>query len=236
MSHIESGDFCVTDIEVLASVIATKCPTLELVKTNEYRNWVTDHGRLAGDYPLPGVYQIRLIQRWADKTSGGLRQVRNICSEKGVQLPANIAELESSPLTLDELSKLGREAGFKTAYNEVVKQIGQDAEYVIRVKDSNKQQRYYGIGLVPNPVRDGEWDFIVDFWQQGQGLLNEPGVGKHCQIGGETAWAAEIKTAYNVALIEKAIQHQQMLGNTAYASVSREVLADGTIKIVTSGY
>ena len=61
MSHLASG-FCVTDIEALALTVKEKCPELELVKQKHYRTWTTDHGgRLVGDYPLPGLYQLKLM-------------------------------------------------------------------------------------------------------------------------------------------------------------------------------
>jgi hypothetical protein len=60
MSHLESG-FCVTDIEALALTVKKQCPELQLVRQKSYRTWATDHGSLVGDYPLPGIYQVKLM-------------------------------------------------------------------------------------------------------------------------------------------------------------------------------
>jgi len=236
MSHVAESDFCVTDIELLKQVVAEKCPTLELVQTNEYRTWASDHdGRLVGDYPLPGIYQVRVL-REAAKLMGNQGLVIRAAA-KQVTIPYDFEALEDGPLSLSDFQKLVSSIpDFKTAYETVMSQIGHDAEYVIRHKDPVQRSRQYGIALVPNPVREGEWDMICDFYSQGYGILNEPGVGKHKQEEGKDIWAGTLKQAYNVAAAEQIISYEAALGSPVYQQSHKEVLADGTVKITLTGY
>lgn len=229
MSHIEEGTFVVTDIQTLQSVLEQQCPTLELVKTEEYRTWATDHGSLVGDYPLPSMYQIKLLSRAASQV-GGYFALRKLCEQHGLKLPFDLRELKTTPLTLSQLQAARLVPAVAAAYTAVAANIGHDAEYVIRNKDPQKQASQYGIGLVP--TGENEWATVCDFFAQGKGLLREPGLGEHQQIEDKQIWAGQLKQAYNEAVVMKHVNTQQMLGNPMYANVRREVLSDGTIKLI----
>lgn len=232
MSHIEEGTFVVTDIQTLQNVLLQRCPTLELVKTAEYRTWATDHGSLVGDYPLPSLYQIKVLSQAAAQV-GSYFVLQKLCEKQGVKLPFEIQELRTTPLTLQQLQAIKQIPAVAAAYAIVSAGIGHDAEYVIRNKDPQKQAAQYGIGLVR--TGENEWATVCDFFSQGRGLLREPGLGEHQQVGDKQIWAGELKQAYNEAVVMKHINTQQMLGNPMYASVTREVLSDGTIKLVAEG-
>lgn len=229
MSHLESG-FCVTDIESLAKTVKEKCPDLEMVKATDgrYRTWATDHGQLVGDYPLPGIYQIKLAA--ALKKQGV--DVHAKAKEQGVSLPANLLDLEKTPWTLEDQRKLLRDPVFKGAYaalNEKV--ISKDAEYVIRYKDGKGSKNAYEIGLVRHPVRKGEFVMMTDFYAQGQGLLQAKGVGQHVHKDGTDTWGGELKQAYAIRAAEKTIQEQIQAGNPEFGSYTKTVLPDGRVKI-----
>jgi hypothetical protein len=235
MSHVAESDFCVTDIDLLRSVVEKQCPTLEVVKTNKYRTWASDHGALVGDYPLPGVYQVRVLRAAVEAMS--MYKLLAQAAAQGIKLPTNLDEMEESPLSLADFNKLKQAIPeFAAAYESIASEIGYDADYVIQNKDPLKRESQYGIALVPNPVREGEWDMICDFYENGKGVLKEPGVGTHVQKDGEDIWAGTLKQAYNVAATLQAIQTQNMLGNPMYQSHSVETLPDGTVKISVSEY
>lgn len=229
MSHLESG-FCVTDIESLAKTVKEKCPDLEMVKATDgrYRTWATDHGRLVGDYPLPGIYQIKLAA--ALKKQGV--DVHAKAKEQGVSLPANLLDLEKTPWTLEDQRKLLRDPVFKGAYDALnEKVISKDAEYVIRYKDGKGSKTAYEIGLVRHPVRKGEFVMMTDFYAQGQGLLQAKGVGQHIHKDGADTWGGELKQAYAIRAAEKTIQEQIQAGNPEFGSYTKTVLPDGRVKI-----
>jgi hypothetical protein len=229
MSHIEEGNFVVTDIQTLREVLTKQCPTLELVKCADYRTWAADHGRLVGDYPLPAMYQIKALREAAAKV-GSYAALRQLCSKQGVKLPADLQELQQTPLTLTQINDVKQLAVVSESFAAVAEKIGHDAEYVIRNKSSVEREYQYGIGLVP--TGENQWSMVCDFFQQGKGLLNEPGLGQHQQVGEKQVWAGELKQAYNETLVMQHINTQQMLGNPVYANVTREVLPNGTIKLV----
>lgn len=235
MSHVAESDFCVTDIGLLKSVVEKQCPTLELVKTNKYRTWVSDHGALVGDYPLPGSYQVRVARATVARMPA--HKFVAMAAAQGVKIPYDLDELEEHPLSLSDVNKLKSSIPeFKEAYESVSDQIGYDADYVIRNKDPLKQQDQYGIALVPNPVRENEWDMVCDFWGDGKGILAEPGVGKYVKVKNEDVWAGSLKQAYNVAATLQAIATQNMLGNPLYQNHSVQTLPDGTVKISITEY
>jgi hypothetical protein len=225
MSHLATG-FCVTDIEALALTVKEKCPELELVKQKTYRTWTTDHGgRLVGDYPLPGIYQVKLL---ASLVRQGV-PVHLRAQELGVELP-NIMELEKNPWTLAQQRMLLKDATFNAEYEKLCKEtVGQDAEFVIRYKKEKGETRAYEIGLIPHPVRKGEYLMMTDFYAQGNGLLNAQGLGKHKSK--DDSWGGELKQAYAVMAAERAIVSQIKAGNPEYSRYEKTVLPDGKIKI-----
>lgn len=230
MSHLESG-FCVTDVESLAKTVKERCPDLEMVKAvdGKYRTWATDHGKLVGDYPLPGIYQIKLVA--ALKKQGV--DVHAKAKEQGVTLPENLLDLEKKPWSLDEQRKLLKDATFKKSYDVLnEKVISQDAEYVIRYKEGKGNKSAYEIGLIRHPVRKGEFVMMTDFYHQGEGLLNAKGVGKHVHNkDGSDTWGGELKQAYAIRAAEKTIQEQIQAGNPEFGSYTKTVLPDGRVKI-----
>lgn len=223
MSHLESG-FAVTDIATLAKTVKETCPTLEFVAQNEYRTWAADNGRLVGDYPLPSVYQMKLAGMLVKQ---GIN-VQERAKELGVNLPEKLIDLEKKPWTLEDQRQLLKDANFKQAYNEINKTIGKDAKYVIRHKTNRTM---YEIGLVQHPVRKNEFVMMADFWNQGQGLLREAGVGQHKHVGGKDMWGGILKQNYAVNAAEKTIKEQIAAGNPEYGSYSKVKLPDGTIKL-----
>lgn len=225
MSHLTSG-FCVTDIEAMALTIKSKCPELELVKQKTYRTWTTDHdGRLVGDHPLPGVYQLKMMA--ALKRQG--IDVHAKAEALNVTLP-NLAELEKKPWTLTQQLKLLQDKVFKAEYDKICSEVvGKDAEFVIRYKQGKGDSQAYEIGLIPHPLRKGEYLMMTDFYQQGYGLLKAKGVGKHNHS--DNSWGGELKQAYAILAAERAIIAQIKAGNPEYARYEKTILPDGKIKI-----
>lgn len=225
MSHLASG-FCVTDIEALALTVKEKCPELELIRQKTYRTWTTDHGgRLVGDYPLPGIYQVKMM---AALVRQGV-QVHLKAAELGVQLPS-IVELENKPWSLQQQRQLLQDETFKAAYEKLCEEtVGQDAEFVIRYKKEHGNTKAYEIGLIPHPIRKGEYLMITDFYAQGNGLLNAQGVGQHKHK--DNSWGGELKQAYAGMAAERAIVSQIKAGNPEYGRYEKTVLPDGKIKI-----
>jgi len=232
MSHVDSG-FCVTDIATLAKTVKEKCPELELVRQSTYRTWIADNGRLVGDYPLPGIYQIKLM--------GALKKqgvdVHAKAAEKGVTLPKNLLDLEKKPWTLAEQRKMFQNSTFQQAYDSLCKKVvGKDSEFVIKYKKDKGNKQAYEIGLVPHPVNKGEYVMMADFYAQGNGLLNAKGLGMHKQKPGADGkptdtWGGELKKAYAVNAAEKQIQAQIAAGNPEYGSYKKVTLPDGQVKL-----
>jgi len=228
MSHLESG-FCVTDMIALAITVKENCPDLELIKQSKYRTWITDTGSLAGDYPLPAMYQLKLLL--ALKNQGV--NVHAAAQAQGVILPENLLELEKKPWTLTEQRKLLAGPVFQQAYTTLVTTvIGKDAEYVIRYKEGNSPNpSAYEIGLVPNPLRKGEYLMMTDFYQQGKGLLTAKGLGAHRLVAGSDSWGGELKQAYAVKTAEREIVAQIGKGNPEFGSYTKTKLPDGRVKL-----
>jgi len=227
MSHLESG-FCVTDIVALAQTVKEQCPDLELVKQKTYRTWVTDHGQLAGDYPIPAIYQIKLL---ASLKREGV-DVHAEAAACGVTLPANLLDLEKTPWTLEQQQRLFRQSPFNRAYKTLSEEvISKDAEYVIRYKQGKGTPGAYEIGLVPHPVRKGEFMMMTDFYRQGSGLLHAQGLGRHQSENNVDTWGGELKQGYAVRAAERSIVSQIQAGNPEFGSYKKVVLPDGKIKI-----
>lgn len=227
MSHVDSG-FCVTDIAALALTVKEQCPELELVKQKSYRTWIADHGRLVGDYPLPGIYQIKLLA--ALKRQG--IDVHARAAAQGVELPANLLDLEKQPWDLGKQKKLFGDATFTKGYEKLCQEVvGKDAEYVIKYKDKKGDKGAYEIGLVPHPVNKGEYVMMADFYAQGNGILNAKGVGKHVRKGPKDTWGGELKQAYAVKAAERKIISEIKAGNPEFGSYKKVTLPDGRVKI-----
>ena len=229
MSHVSSG-FCVTDIEALKQVVAQQCPELELVKQATYRTWVADNGGLVGDYPLPWSYQIKLLGKVAAKI--GKDAMISAAKQAGVDLPANLLDLENHPITLKQQRDLLQNPEFKAAYDDVVKNhVGKDAEYVIRYKKGQGPENAYEIGLTKHPTNQGEFIMATDFYSQGNGLLRAKGLGMHQSAGGKDTWGAELKKSYAITAAERKIQQQIKAGNPEFGSYKKTTLPDGRVKI-----
>lgn len=224
MSHISSG-FTVTDIETLRKVVELNCPTMTLVKQNTYHCWVTDHGGLAGDYPLPAAYQIKLLLKM---TTAGVDcyKLQQDCDVT----PRSIQQLESNPWSLSEQSRIVGTYEGKAAYNQLVSEIGNDASYAIVPKD--KTSTMYEIGLVEHPLHKGQYEMVADFFAQGYGLMTQPGIGEYARsVDGQDLWGGQLKQAYAVAAAEKEIQRLTRFDDFEMTNVRKTVLADGTVKI-----
>lgn len=231
MSHLVDG-FCIKDIQALKEVVAKQCPELELVEGTTYRTWITDHGRLAGDYPIPGMYQAILAK---SLQADGVDIVK-IAAEMGIKLPENVLDLEKMPWNLSQQRSLLKNEQVQKAYKQIVSQrMSKDSQYVIRYKKSENKPQAYEIGLVPHPFRKGEFVMMTDFFSQGNGLLCAKGVGQHTNKGGVDAWANELKQGYAARATERAIERQMDLRNPAYSQVSRQTLADGRIVYQVKG-
>jgi len=228
MSHLESG-FCVTDLQAMAATLKEQCPDLEMVKQKTYRTWATDHGRLVGDHPLPGIYQIKLM---AALNRQGV-DVHALAAQHDVKLPKNLLDLEKTPWDLKDQKNLMKNEAFKQAYEKLNKEvISKDAEYVIRFKDKNRQKSSYEIGLVPHPVNKGEYQMMTDFYGQGQGLLLAQGLGRHQRTqDGKEVWGGDLKRGYAVKAAERRIQAEIMAGNPEYGSYKKTQLQDGRVKL-----
>lgn len=225
MSHIAAG-FCVTDIAALALTVKAQCPDLELVKQSTYRTWISDHGGLVGDYPLPGLYQVKLMA--ALKKQGV--DVHAKAKARGVDLPANLLELEQKPWDLKQQRKLLDDPDFAVAYDKLTKEVvGKDAEFVIKYKQGKGNKDAYEIGLVPHPIRKGEYVMMTDFYGQGNGLLRAKGVGEYKRKNGEDTWGGELKQSYAVRAAERTIVKQMEAGNPEFGSYTKTTLPDGRV-------
>lgn len=231
MSHVDSG-FCITDIAALALTVKEQCPELELVKQTTYRTWISDHGKLVGDYPLPGIYQIKLMA--ALKHQGV--DVHAQAAKQQVKLPANLLELEKKSWSLEEQKRLLNDPTFSKAYDKLCQEVvGKDARYVIKYKEGKGRSDAYEIGLVPHPVNKGEFVMMVDFYGQGNGILQAKGVGPHKRIGPDKdGWGAELKKAYAVCAAERKIRQEIAAGNPEFGSYKKIPLADGRVKFEVS--
>jgi len=223
MSHVAAG-FTIKDIEALRQVVAENCPNLELVAQGTYRTWIDSHGGLVGDYPVPAIYQLKILAYLGQQ---GI-DYDQLAKNQGVTLPENTMDLEQKPWTLSEQQKLMRDPQFKKAYEHVTKkEVGKDSQYVIKHKSSKTM---YEIGLVPHPVNQGEYVMICDFWSQGAGILNQEGVGRHQHKDGVDQWGNTLKQNYAERATERVIQQEIALGNPEYGSYTKVKLPDGRIQ------
>jgi len=231
MSHLVNG-FCVKDITALSQVVKEQCPSLEMVQGTTYRTWITDNGRLVGDHPLPGFYQLILAK---DLEKSGV-DLAAIASKMGVKLPANLSELENKPWNLSAQQKLLRDDAVLKAYNDIVQnRMSKDCQYVIRYKPNEGKKNAYEIGVVPHPFRKGEFVLMTDFFQQGKGLLEAEGLGRYESIAGVDNWANQLKQGYAARATERVIQQQMAMGNPAYGQVTRVAMPDGRLVYQVKG-
>jgi hypothetical protein len=231
MSHVSSG-FTVTDIEAMRQTVNEHCPELELVKATDYRTWITDQGRLVGDYPLPGLYQLKLMQYLQQQ---GV-DVHQKALQVGVTLPQNLEDLENQPWSLNQQKKLFSDSTFEQGYQLMYQTtIGKDAEYIIRYKPEMKKIKAYEIGLVPHPTRKNEYVMMTDFYAQGNGLLTATGLGKHKQQDGKDIWGGNLKKQYAATAAENAIKKQMAQGNPDFVRYVKTQLPCGGIKLEVFG-
>lgn len=227
MSHMATG-FTVTDIGALSQVLAENCPQLEMVRESTFFTWAIERGRLAGDYALPAIYQLKLA---AQLKQSGI-DLHAVAKECGIKLPAALQDLETQPWTVTDQEALCQNPVFRKAYDTFVKTtVSRDAVYVIRNKDPKKHKTEYQIGVVANPVRSGEYVMLTDFYLQGRGLLTQAGVGRHVSKNGVDTWGGELKQAYAVCAAEREIKRQIQARNPAYGSYTKTTLPDGRVKL-----
>jgi hypothetical protein len=228
MSHLESG-FAVKNPAILKRVVELTCPDLEMVQQKAYRTWVTGRGSLVGDYPLPSIYQLILVRETNKALQATGQNIWQAASAVGVTLPADLTTLEETPWNLEQQNALLKIPELANEYRKLNQEtISKDADWVIRHKTSRSM---YEIGLVPHPLRKNEWSMMTDFYAQGGGLLNCTGVGQHRRHEGKDVWGGTLKQAYGVAVAEHAIATEMAKKNPEYNSVSKTVLADGTIRL-----
>lgn len=224
MSHVDSG-FAVKDLQALADVVTENCPQLEMVKRNTYRTWITDHGRLEGDTALPSIYQLRIVVML-------LKQGVNVQAEAlvaGVQLPADLRELDTAPWDIQQQRKLMEKSEhFRAAYEKLYTDvIGKDAEYVIKFKEGLAPRNdSYEIGCVPDPVREGEYLLMSDYFNNGNGLMLAKGVGPANPSTGQ--WGADLRAAYAARSTERHIE--QGIQSGEYQSYQKTYLQNGTVQ------
>ena len=226
MSHVTASKVKITDIEALAEAVNTGCPDLEMVKANEYRTWVTDNGSLAGDYALAVIYQLQALV--ALKKQG--INVHQKAAEVGVTLPENLIDLEKSPLTVEQLGKLKQLPDFARELKAAESRISKDASYVIRYKKSDERhKRSYEIGVVEHPYKKGAFTLMTDFWQNGKGLFDAKGLGKHKTVekDGKTQddWGHELRQRYTVIAMRNRAQKE------GKKVTKVETLPDGSIRM-----
>jgi len=237
MSHVDSG-FCITDITALALTVKAQCPDLELVRQESYRTWISDHGKLVGDYPLPGIYQIKMMAALKRQNI----DVHGKAAKQQVELPANLLDLEKKPWTLEEQKQMFRDPTFAKAYEKICQDVvGKDAEFVIKHKAGKGRKGSYEIGLVPHPVSKGEYVMMADFYAQGNGILEATGVGKHSHTkgkdshtNGKDGWGSDLKKSYAVCAAERKIQGEIANGNPEFGSYKKTILPDGRVKLDVS--
>jgi len=229
MSHVDTSAACrVTDLEALFLTLKEQCPELELVKQKTYRTWVDDHGGLVGDYPLPWLYQLKMISLVIKKY--GEAKTRQMAKDVGVELPANLRDIEKNPMDLKQQRQLLSNPDFKDAYEHMAqKVVGKDAEYAIRYKPEQGKKSAYEIGLVKNPLNQDEFLMMCDFYANGNGLLRAKGMGEHKSQGGKDTWGAELKHGYAVNAAERKIQAQIKAGHPEYGSYKKVKLNDGRV-------
>ena len=231
MSHVAESKVKITDIQALLEAVKIGCPELELVKGTEYRTWVTDHGSLAGDYPLAPLYQLKAIGQMIKDG----HDVHALAKAQGVTLPEKLADVENNPLTLEELKKLKQIPEFKDALDKVEKSISKDAEYVVRYKkDHPKHGKAYEIGVVPHPYKKGEYTLMTDFYQNGYGLFEAKGLGGHKKIEKDDGtppaddWGQELRQRYTVIAMRNRAQKE------GKKVTKVEKLDDGSIRMEIS--
>ena len=229
MSHVAESKIKITDIQALLEAVKAGCPDLELVRGTEYRTWVTDHGSLAGDYPLAALYQLKAI---GQMTKDG-HDVHALAKTQGVTLPEKLADVENNPLTLEELKKLKQIPEFKDALDKVEKSISKDAEYVIRYKEGHPERgKAYEVGVVPHPYKKGEYTLMTDFYQNGKGLFDAKGLGGYKQVekDGKTSddWGQELRQRYTVIAMRNRAQKE------GKKVTKVEKLADGSVRMEIS--
>ena len=230
MSHVAESKVKITDIQALLEAVKTGCPDLELVRGTEYRTWVTDHGSLAGDYPLAALYQLKAI---GQMTKDG-HDVHALAKTQGVTLLER-GGIEDNPLTLEELRKLKQIPEFKDAFDKVEKSISKDAEYVIRYKkDHPKHGKAYEVGVVPHPYKKGEYTLMTDFYQNGYGLFEAKGLGGHKEVEKDDGkpptddWGQELRQRYTVIAMRNRAQKE------GKKVTKVEKLEDGSVRMEIS--
>jgi len=231
MSHVAESKIKITDIQALFEAVKAGCPELEMVRGTEYRTWVTDHGSLAGDYPLAPLYQLKAIGQMIKDG----HDVHTLAKAQEVTLPEKLADVENNPLTLEELKKLKHIPEFKDAFDKVEKTISKDAEYVIRYKkDHPKRGKAYEVGVVPHPYKKGEYTLMTDFYQDGKGLFDAKGLGGHKKVEKDDGkppaddWGQELRQRYTVI----AMRNRAKKEGKKVTKV--EKLADGSIRMEIS--
>lgn len=228
MSHIDVG-FAVVDLQALAEVVAANCPELEMVAGTTYRTWATERGGLAWDTELPAIYQLQAVHH-VQVVQG--KDARLLAASKGVELPADLTQLEGTPWGIQQQNQLRKVEEFGEAFRHLEqKVVGRDAVQVIRYKNqatlADVQRGAYEIGVVPHPLRpSAEYLLMTDVWRDE--MLRSPGIGGVSRDG--SSWGADLKRSYatraTVRHIEQGIRQGQ------YTSYQQQVLENGSTRFV----
>jgi len=125
-----------------------------------------------------------------------------------------------------ELVQQSEYRGWKTDYGKLAgdyplpagmteEEVGKNATAVIRLKKEflpaachgKRDSGPYEIGIVANKDKPGTYKPVVDFFAQGNGLFNAPGVGKVVGSHGEGAMS-ELYMYYQMSLVKREAQRR----------------------------
>ena len=232
MSNLAAG-FAITDIEALAEVIKATCPDLELVKQKTFRTYTKAGDSGAQHFVLPGFYQLKLLLQMH---KDGIN-IRQLFASVGVPLPESLADIEKTPWTSAQQSKLlTASAEFRAAMTKFCGTVrNQDADYVIRMKNGvSGAAGSYEIGLIkhPDPLRDNEYVALTDTYAAGDAIFRVKGVGGTRGVhGGEEVWGPELRRNYATLAAERAVQRQIDDPSSNVYAMNKVTLKDGTIRI-----
>ncbi len=234
MSHVTSGGkFVIKLLIAVATYVKQFCPDCEFLVAKkgeklEYRNWITERGRLVGDAPLGGLYQLKLALHL--KTLG--KDLNDIAQQCGVA-KQDIANLDSEPWDLATERKLKTNETFMAAYKHIEQNvIGKDAVAKISKKGDDNA---YEIGIVEHPLRKGVFVMCADTYMQGRGILKCKGIGKAQGTNPEDKWAVELKQGIATYESLNTFERQAALKNQAYQTKKVEKMPNGKLRVTIGG-
>ncbi len=196
MSHMSTDGIPIKSLKALFKAVEG-CPDLAMWSASIYK-W---YGSLVGDTAPSGVDQIEIFKLMIKSN----HDIRKIAKSAGVTLPADISDLEKSPLSLADINKLKKASEFKAAYEAQAERLGKDAEFVIGYKKGHPLHgKAYEIGVVKHPLRD-EYYLKADYWNNGGGLFDAEGLGGvEEQKDGTVEFANKLKQRYTLHAMTEA--------------------------------